>query len=228
MPQPSFPPRTQATGLTQGWMAVVIFYLIVWILCVSPRSLGRPAPSSSPAPRAPRSVASFHLYVTVEVLRAGKKGAILRFVLFLECGTGAETLREGMRLLALISPDSYGPGKLHTFEIVDQVLLIFAASGALVGAMCQGLMWIEFIMASQRMASVGHDLKLSAKILNISMIGYVSLCVIFTIMYLAFTVNGYTLWLFTTAVRVHARTACPSLQPWPALAPSPSPPAARL
>ena len=75
-----------------------------------------------------------------------------------------------------------------------------AASGALTGAMCQGLMWIEFVMASKRMASVGHDLRLSAKILNFFMIGYTCLAVLLTVLFLTYLISAYTIWLAITAL----------------------------
>ena len=52
----------------------------------------------------------------------------------------------------------------------------------MVGAMCQGLLWIEFVMASTRVASVSFRLKRVRRFLNISMISYVALATLLLVL----------------------------------------------
>ena len=56
------------------------------------------------------------------------------------------------------------------------------AAGFIVGAMCQGLLWIEFVMASTRVASVSFRLKRVRRFLNISMISYVALATLLLVL----------------------------------------------
>ena len=48
--------------------------------------------------------------------------------------------------------------------------------------MCQGLLWIEFVMASTRVASVSFRLKRVRRFLNISMIPYVVLATLLLVL----------------------------------------------
>ena len=52
----------------------------------------------------------------------------------------------------------------------------------MVGAVCQGLLWIEFVMASTRVASVSFRLKRVRRFLNISMISYVALATLLLVL----------------------------------------------
>lgn len=131
----------------------------------------------------------YHTHCTFVVFRSGKKGAILKFTILLEIGVAGEVVREGCRMVSLSSPDSFGPGALHTFEKVDLTTLTFAATGALSGAMVMGLIWVEFVLASQRMANVGNDLKLTAKILQVTTGSYLVLSVMLTVWHASLTPN---------------------------------------
>ena len=51
--------------------------------------------------------------------------------------------------------------------------------------MCQGLLWIEFVLASTRVASVSFRLKRVRRFLNISMISYVALATLLLVLELA-------------------------------------------
>ena len=53
--------------------------------------------------------------------------------------------------------------------------------------MCQGLLWIEFVLASTRVASVSFRLKRVRRFLNISMISYV----VIAILLLALELDGF-------------------------------------
>ena len=55
-------------------------------------------------------------------------------------------------------------------------------TGLAVGAMCQGLLWIEFVLASTRVASVSYRLMRVREFLNISMISYVVLAASFLVL----------------------------------------------
>ena len=48
--------------------------------------------------------------------------------------------------------------------------------------MCQGLLWIEFVMASTRVAFVSFRLKRVRRFLNISMISYVALATLLLVL----------------------------------------------
>ena len=55
-------------------------------------------------------------------------------------------------------------------------------TGFAAGAICQGLLWIEFVMASTRVASVSFRLKRVRRFLNISMISYVALATLLLVL----------------------------------------------
>ena len=48
--------------------------------------------------------------------------------------------------------------------------------------MCQGLLWIEFVLASTRVASVSFRLKRVRRFLNISMISYVVIAILLLVL----------------------------------------------
>ena len=52
----------------------------------------------------------------------------------------------------------------------------------MVGAICQGLLWIEYFLASTRIASVSFRLKRVRRFLNISMISYVALATLLLVL----------------------------------------------
>eukprot|EP00964_Phaeocystis_antarctica_P035785 scaffold20457_cov72-Phaeocystis_antarctica.AAC.2 len=52
----------------------------------------------------------------------------------------------------------------------------------MLGAMCQGLLWNEFVMASTRAASVSFRLKRVRRFLNISTISYVALATLLLVL----------------------------------------------
>ena len=52
----------------------------------------------------------------------------------------------------------------------------------MVGAICQGLLWIECFLASTRVASVSFRLKRVRRFLNISMISYVALATLLLVL----------------------------------------------
>lgn len=60
-------------------------------------------------------------------------------------------------------------------------------TGFVLAAMCQGLLWIEFVMASTRVASVSFRLKRVRRFLNLSMISYVVLVTLPTVL----TLRGF-------------------------------------
>ena len=62
------------------------------------------------------------------------------------------------------------------------MLAVIVAAGFIVGAMCQGLLWIEFVMASTRVASVSFRLKRARRFLNISTISYVALATLLLVL----------------------------------------------
>ena len=55
------------------------------------------------------------------------------------------------------------------------MLAVIVVTGFVLGAMCQGLLWIEFVMASTRVASVSFRLKRVRRFLRILMISYAAL-----------------------------------------------------
>ena len=55
------------------------------------------------------------------------------------------------------------------------MLAVVTTTSFILGTMCQGLLWIEFVMASTRVASVSFRLKRVRRFLSISMISYVVL-----------------------------------------------------
>ena len=157
----------------------------------------------------------YHTHCTFVVFRSGKRGAMLKFTILLEIGVAGEVVREGCRMVSLSSPDSFGPGALHTFEKVDLTTLTFAATGALSGAMVMGLIWVEFVLASQRMANVGNDLKLTAKILQVTTGSYLVLSVMLTVWHASLTPNTVvqirTLPRRLMLLRLHLARATPHL-----------------
>ena len=62
------------------------------------------------------------------------------------------------------------------------MLAVIVVTCWMVGAMCQGLLWIEFVMASTRVASVSFRLKRVRRFLNISMISYVALATLLLVL----------------------------------------------
>ena len=67
----------------------------------------------------------------------------------------------------------------------------------MVGAICQGLLWIECFLASTRVASVSFRLKRVRRFLNISMISYVALATLLLVLELAgFRWAKNAQWLF--------------------------------
>lgn len=60
-------------------------------------------------------------------------------------------------------------------------------TGFVLAAMCQGLLWIEFVMASTRVASVSFRLKRVRRFLNLSMISYVVLVTLLIVL----TLRGF-------------------------------------
>ena len=68
----------------------------------------------------------------------------------------------------------------------------------MVGAVCQGLLWIEFVMASTRVASVSFRLKRVRRFLNISMISYVALATLLLVLeLLGFRLAKHAQWLLS-------------------------------
>ena len=62
------------------------------------------------------------------------------------------------------------------------MLAVVTMTGYLLGVMCQGLLWIEFVMASTRVASVSFRLKRVRRFLSISMISYVALATLLLVL----------------------------------------------
>ena len=62
------------------------------------------------------------------------------------------------------------------------MLAVVTITGYLFGMMCQGLLWIEFVMASTRVASVSFRLKRVRKSLSISMISYVAIATLLLVL----------------------------------------------
>ena len=73
------------------------------------------------------------------------------------------------------------------------MLAVIVTTGFIVGAMCQGLLWIEFVMASTRVASVSFRLKRVRRFLSISMISYVALATLLLVLELGGFWSAYTL-----------------------------------
>ena len=77
------------------------------------------------------------------------------------------------------------------------------AAGFIVGAMCQGLLWIEFVMASTRVASVSFRLKRVRRFLNISTISYVALATLLLVLELVgFQSAKNAQWLLTASFAI--------------------------
>ena len=62
------------------------------------------------------------------------------------------------------------------------MLAVVTITGYLFGMMCQGLLWIEFVMASTRVASVSFRLKRVRRFLSISMISYAALATLLLVL----------------------------------------------
>ena len=62
------------------------------------------------------------------------------------------------------------------------LLAVVATTSWMVGAMCQGLLWTEFFMASTRIASVSFRLKRARTCLSISIIVYVALATLLLVL----------------------------------------------
>ena len=62
------------------------------------------------------------------------------------------------------------------------MLAVVATTGKILGTMCQGLLWIEFVMASTRVASVSFRLKRVRRFLRISMILYAALATLLLVL----------------------------------------------
>ena len=154
------------------------------------------------------AVSAYQVRALVQVLRAGRRGAVRKFAVFLTIGLVAATISEICRLVSIVSPDSLSSKPSETIELLDQSLLAFASSACVAGAMCQGLMWIEFVLASKRLAQMGNDLRFSAHLLNGLMVTYVTLSMICTVLLLFVTVLGFTLWLLLTMIVVLLLSGC--------------------
>ena len=62
------------------------------------------------------------------------------------------------------------------------MLAVVATTGKILGTMCQGLLWIEFVMASTRVASMSSRLKRVQRFLSISMISYAALATLLLVL----------------------------------------------
>ena len=62
------------------------------------------------------------------------------------------------------------------------MLAVVFITGYILGTMCQGLLWIEFVMASTRVASVSFRLKRVQRFLSISMISYAALATLLLVL----------------------------------------------
>ena len=62
------------------------------------------------------------------------------------------------------------------------MLAVVNITCSILGMMCQGLLWIEFVMASTRVASVSFRLKRVRRFLSISMISYVALATLLLVL----------------------------------------------
>lgn len=169
----------------RGFLALNIIYLVIWA-----------------------GVAAYQTYALARVLRVGRRGAVRKFAIFLTLGLVIATVRELCRTISIVSPDSYGAKPSQTFQLVDQPLLVFSSSTAVAGAMCQGLMWIEFVLASKQMAQMGNDLRFSAKLLNGSMVTYVTLSALCTALFLFVSTLGFLMFIVITAVSMTLLSIC--------------------
>ena len=76
-------------------------------------------------------------------------------------------------------------------------------TGFAAGAICQGLLWIEFVMASTRVASVSFRLERVRRFLNISMISYVALASLLLVLeLLGFRSAKNAQWLLSGSVAI--------------------------
>ena len=79
------------------------------------------------------------------------------------------------------------------------MLAVVAVTGFILGTMCQGLLWIEFVldlnsvMASTRVASVSFRLKRVRRFLRISMILYAALATLLLVLALGGSWSAITL-----------------------------------
>ena len=73
------------------------------------------------------------------------------------------------------------------------MLAVVTITGYLFGMMCQGLLWIEFVMASTRVASVSFRLKRVRRFVSISMISYVALATLLLVLALGGSWSATTL-----------------------------------
>ena len=73
------------------------------------------------------------------------------------------------------------------------MLAVIVVTGFVLGAMCQGLLWIEFVMASTRVASVSFRLKRVRRFLRISMILYAALATLLLVLALGGSWSAITL-----------------------------------
>ena len=62
------------------------------------------------------------------------------------------------------------------------LLAVVANTSGMVGAMCQGILWTEFFMASTRIASASFRLKRARSCLSISIILYVALATLLLVL----------------------------------------------
>ena len=181
----SGPECSVESAKAKTFLALVILYVIMWI-----------------------AVSTYQVRALTQVLCAGKRGAVRKFAVFVTIGLVAAMIREMCRLVSIVSPDSYGSKPSETSQLLDQPLLTIASSTFIAGAMCQGLMWIEFVLASKRMAQMGNDLRFSAHVLNGLMVTYVTLSSLFTILLLFVTPFGFTLWLLLTMLVLVLISGC--------------------
>jgi len=133
-------------------------------------------------------VLAYHTYATWLVLHMGANGAVRKFAFCLEVAVLGWTAINALLVVWYSDPSLLGARTTETVNTIIWFLWAVAGfTGFVLAAMCQGLLWIEFVMASTRVASVSFRLKRVRRFLNLSMISYVVLVTLLIVL----TLRGF-------------------------------------
>jgi len=125
-------------------------------------------------------VLAYHTYATWLVVRMGAKGTIRKLAFCVELQAVGWTAVNALWVVWYIDPSLFGARQ--NFRAMIIILWAIFTTGLAVGAICQGLLWIECFLASTRVASVSSRLKRARRFLNISMISYVALATLLLVL----------------------------------------------
>ena len=151
-------------------------------------------------------VLAYNTYATWLVVHLGAKGTIRKSAFFVELATLGWTAVSAVQVAWYNDPSLFGARAWQTVDAVTRilwgprtaiehtaaapapskhgpcVLAVIVVTCGIAGMMCQGLLWIEFVMASTRVAFVSFRLKRVRRFLNISMISYVALATLLLVL----------------------------------------------